>query len=124
MIYLDTHAVLWTYFGEKELLSKAALAALDEQDLLVSPAVLLEIQFLQEVQKIAVGPLEVFDVMQHDFGVKVCPIPFYDVTRTAYKEAWTRDPFDRLIAAHAKAGRGKLLTKDRRIREYFEDAVW
>jgi PIN domain nuclease of toxin-antitoxin system len=37
---------------------------------------------------------------------------------------WTRDPFDRLIAAHAIASNARLDTKDRLIRQHCPNALW
>lgn len=37
---------------------------------------------------------------------------------------WTRDPFDRLIAAHAIVAGAPLLTADRTILENLPQAVW
>jgi len=37
---------------------------------------------------------------------------------------WTRDPFDRLIVAHAAANDARLLTKDEKIRRHYKRAVW
>ncbi|HLG72825.1 MAG TPA: type II toxin-antitoxin system Phd/YefM family antitoxin [Chloroflexota bacterium] len=40
------------------------------------------------------------------------------------KITWTRDPFDRLIAAHALATDTPLLTKDETIRQHLPLAWW
>ncbi len=40
------------------------------------------------------------------------------------KEGWTRDPFDRLIVANAKAANASLVTKDERILKNYSRAVW
>jgi PIN domain nuclease of toxin-antitoxin system len=37
---------------------------------------------------------------------------------------WTRDPFDRLITAHAAIDESPLLTKDDTIHTYYPGAVW
>jgi len=37
---------------------------------------------------------------------------------------WTRDPFDRLIVAHAIKANCNLLTKDEKIRKNYAHAVW
>lgn len=42
----------------------------------------------------------------------------------ALKESWTRDPFDRLIVANAKAAGAPLITKDERIRKHYRRAIW
>jgi PIN domain nuclease of toxin-antitoxin system len=86
--------------------------------------VLLEIRLLQEIRRIEPGPDEILPVLQRDIGLTVCPIPFLEVVRTAYRESWTRDPFDRLIVSQAKAGKGKLVSKDRRIRSAYSRAIW
>jgi PIN domain nuclease of toxin-antitoxin system len=122
--YLDTHAVVWLYAGQLESFSSAILAEIETADLRISPAVLLEIRLLQEIGRIETGPDDVLPVLQRDIGLTVCPIPFQEVVRAGYEESWTRDPFDRLIVSQAKAGRGKLITKDRNIRASYGRAIW
>jgi PIN domain nuclease of toxin-antitoxin system len=124
LTYLDTHAVVWLYAGELESFSAAILAEIETADLRISPAVLLEIRLLQEIGRIEIGPDEVLPVLQRDIGLTVCPIPFSEVVRAAYVESWTRDPFDRLIVSQAKAGKGKLISKDRKIRAAYGRAIW
>jgi PIN domain nuclease of toxin-antitoxin system len=124
LTYLDTHAVVWLYAGEIESFSAATLAEIETRDLRISPAVLLEIRLLQEIGRIEIGPDDVLPVLQRDIGLTVCPIPFQEVVRAAYEESWTRDPFDRLIVAQAKAGKGKLISKDRKIRTAYGRAIW
>ena len=41
----------------------------------------------------------------------------------ALREKWTRDPFDRLIVANAKAAGAPLITKDERIRKHYRRAI-
>ena len=38
--------------------------------------------------------------------------------------SWTRDPFDRTIAAHAICFVAALCTRDRAIREHYAEAFW
>ncbi len=38
--------------------------------------------------------------------------------------SWTRDPFDRLISAHAIVANAPLVTADETIREHLPLAVW
>ena len=56
MIYLDTHAVIWLYAGEIDLFPAKAKDAIEASELLISPAVLLELQFLKEIGRIKVSP--------------------------------------------------------------------
>jgi PIN domain nuclease of toxin-antitoxin system len=46
------------------------------------------------------------------------------IVEHALKEKWVRDPFDRLIVAHAKANDAPLVTKDERIRLNYRHALW
>lgn len=122
--YLDTHAVIWLYAGNTGAFPEGVLAEIETAELVVSPAVLLEIQFLQEVNRITAGPEPILAALRREIELRICEIPFYEVVRASYDESWTRDPFDRLIVAHAKAGGGKLISKDRRIRGAYEQALW
>jgi PIN domain nuclease of toxin-antitoxin system len=47
-----------------------------------------------------------------------------ELTRAAADLSWTRDPFDRLIAAHAIVANASLVTADDTIREHLPLAVW
>lgn len=49
---------------------------------------------------------------------------FARVTACAVGLTWTRDPFDRLICAHALCDDAPLLTADRRILEQCAVAEW
>lgn len=124
MTYLDTHAAIWLYAGLQERFSSAVLAEIESAELRISPAVLLEIRLLEEIGRIEAGPDAVLPVLQRDLGLTVCPIPFHDVVRASFEESWTRDPFDRLIVSQAKAGKGKLISKDRGIRSAYSRALW
>ncbi len=46
VIYLDTHVVVWLFSGRTELLSSRAVNAIENHDLLISPIVSLELQYL------------------------------------------------------------------------------
>ncbi|HEY3823258.1 MAG TPA: PIN domain-containing protein [Bryobacteraceae bacterium] len=124
MTYFDTHAAVWLYAGLAEQFSPDVLAEIETAELRISPAVLLEIRLLQEIRRIEAGPYDVLPALQRDIGLTVCPIPFHQVIRAAFEESWTRDPFDRLIVAQAKAGKGKLISKDRAIRAAYRRPLW
>jgi PIN domain nuclease of toxin-antitoxin system len=57
-------------------------------------------------------------------GLEVHDISLAELVQTAMGLSWTRDPFDRLIAAHAIAADVPLLTADRTIREHLPLATW
>ena len=57
MIYLDTHVAVWLYaFGAKKLSKRASVLIERSSKLLISPMVLLELEFLHEIGKLAVAP--------------------------------------------------------------------
>lgn len=124
LIYLDTHVAAWLYGGRTDLLPQGVQALLEEHDLLISPAVLLELQYLYEIRRTAAPGQEVVDTLQRDLGLTICDLPFREVARVALTQSWTRDPFDRLIVSQAILRGLPLLTKDRPIHENFSEALW
>jgi PIN domain nuclease of toxin-antitoxin system len=123
--YLDTHVVIWLCENKPAKLSAAALDAINENDLLISPAVLIELNFLLQIGRIIRNPLDLAKQLRTQLGVQVCNHSFADMAETALFESWTRDPFDLLIVANAKAnGYSPLVTQDEKIREHYPKAVW
>lgn len=124
MMYLDTHAVVWLYAGETERFSEEGVALIEENDLLISPAVLLELQYLKEIERITAEPMLIFQTLEETIGLQLCGMAFSKIVIGAMSQSWTRDPFDRLIAAHAAVRNAILLTKDRTIRRHCSTACW
>ena len=124
MIYLDTHVVAWLYAGELELLPASVRDLLEAEELLISPMVELELQYLFECGRTALPGRVVVDALAGEIGLARCGLPFGQVVAEALGQAWTRDPFDRLIVAQARARRLPLLTRDQTILDHYDDAVW
>jgi PIN domain nuclease of toxin-antitoxin system len=123
--YLDTHVVVWLCENKPARLSVPALDAINNHDLLISPAVLIELNFLQQIGRVIRNPLDLAKQLRTQLGVQVCDHSFADMAETALFESWTRDPFDLLIVSHAKAnGYSPLVTQDEKIRRYYPKAVW
>jgi PIN domain nuclease of toxin-antitoxin system len=122
--YLDTHVAAWLFAGDATLLSPAARAVIERDDLLISPAVVLELQYLYETKRVATHAESVVEDLQHRLGLRVCDLPFPDVARRALTVSWTRDPFDRLIVAQAGLRDASLVTKDRILRKRYRACVW
>ena len=124
--YLDTAVAVWLAQGSLDRLSQPALEHLGHAtDCRISPAVLLELEFLYEIGRILLPAADIRRKLETEAGVTVCDLSFPSVVETALRENWTRDPFDRLIAAHARANAlAWLVTSDRRIREAYPRAVW
>ena len=124
-VYLDTHVVIWLCENKPTRLSRAALGAIDQNDLLISPAVLIELNFLLQIGRVIRNPLDLAKQLRTQLGVRVCNHSFADLAETALFETWTRDPFDLLIVANAKANSySPLITQDEKIRAHYPRAVW
>ena len=124
LIYLDTHVAAWLFAGKAELLPARAQARIEESDLLVSPAAVLELQYLYEIERVSEPAQAVLDALGPELGLRVCDLSFARVADAALGLGWTRDPFDRLIVAQAIARGAALLTKDRAIHDHYPQAVW
>jgi PIN domain nuclease of toxin-antitoxin system len=123
--YLDTHVVIWLCENRTGKLSGSALDAINNHDLLISPAVLIELNFLQQIGRVIRSPLDLARQLRAQLGVQVCNHSFADMAETALFETWTRDPFDLLIVAHAKANNySPLVTQDEKIRLNYPKSVW
>jgi PIN domain nuclease of toxin-antitoxin system len=125
LAYLDTHIAVFLHDGLVERLTQAAKREIEASDLLISPIVLLELEYLFRRKKIGIPPRDLYHTIHVDFGVSMCGLPFAKVADAALDIAWTSDPFDRLIVAQAKANRtAPLITKDELIRVQYPMAIW
>lgn len=124
VVHLDTHIVCWLYEGRIDLLSAEAIQAIEHGRPTISPIVDLELQLLHEVGRIVKGPNTILSALAFDIGLEMATTAFPIVAAAARGLSWTRDPFDRLIAAHAMIAEARLVTKDRLIRKHCAAAVW
>lgn len=123
-VYLDTHVVAWLFAGRPDLFPEPARRRLETAALLISPVVELELQYLHEVGKTSEPARTVLDTLSRALGLASCDLPFADVVGVALGFGWTRDPFDRLIAAQAELRGAELVTKDRTLRDHYGRSVW
>lgn len=123
-VHLDTHVVCWLYEGRIDLLSTAAAQAIEGSRTVVSPIVDLELQLLHEIGRILKGPNEILSVLGREIGLEVEAAAFPRIVAAARELSWTRDPFDRLIAAQATLADARLVTKDRLMRKHCPWALW
>lgn len=124
MIYLDTHVLVYLAAGETNRIGAAGRKAIDRDQVLASAAAVLELEFLHELGRVKPTASKLISLLAADIGLRVCDLPFRTVVDHALAEGWTRDPFDRLIVANAKAAGAVLVTKDQRIREHYSRAIW
>ena len=124
LIHLDTHVVCWLYEGRVDLLSRAARDAIERGALAISPMVGLEVQYLREIGRLKHGARRILAALRRELGLALSDFPFATVAARAQTLTWTRDPFDRLIAAEAAVARARLVTRDDSLRRHFPSALW
>jgi PIN domain nuclease of toxin-antitoxin system len=76
----------------------------------------LEIQFLAEVGRLEVQEPDFSQAVGGDPRFVLDEVPLLPLVEKAISLSWTRDPFDRLLAAHSEARRVPLCTLDQRMR--------
>lgn len=124
MIYLDTHIVVWLYAGLLEKFSQSIKTMLNENEILISPIVRLELEYLYEIERVREPAHVLVADLADRIGLRVCEKDFNAVVSQATKLTWTRDPFDRLIVATAALNDNILISKDQNILEHYPHARW
>jgi PIN domain nuclease of toxin-antitoxin system len=123
--YLDTDVVVWLAQGSLELISPRAAALINAASLLISSMVLVELELRHEKSRIELPTRDIERKILHTNAVQVCNLPFPSIANAALDEKWTRDPFDRLIVANAKAnGFAWLISADEVIHKHYPRTVW
>ena len=80
-MYLDTHVVIWLYQKDEQRISRLGRELIESSDLLVSPMVLLELEYLFETGRTRARAAEVYDYLHHTIQIGVCGKPFAAVAR-------------------------------------------
>ena len=110
VILLDTSALIWLHQRDrrtKRLEKNVTLYA--------SPASLLELQILVEAGRLRLRAGYSVDQFVGDARWLLDDPPAADWFSQAVEVGWTRDPFDRLIVAHAELRGWRLATGDAAI---------
>jgi PIN domain nuclease of toxin-antitoxin system len=121
--FLDTHAAVFLYADHRQI-PRQVWAVLDGEDLFLSPMAGLELDFLYEIGRITEDPRTILDSIERDYHVSLEHEGWIRAPEIARTLSWTRDPFDRLIVAHAITFGAYLLTRDERIRHNYRHAFW
>jgi PIN domain nuclease of toxin-antitoxin system len=103
VILLDTNAIIWIVRHHRR-----TRGLVRHPSLRISPSSILELQLLAEVGSVR---LDIRNVLADERWCVDEP-PSVDWFTKAAEESWTRDPFDRLIVAHARLRGWKLATGD------------
>jgi len=120
---LDTHIAVGLFEGKTSGVSARARRVLDQEALCISPAVVLEIEFLHEIGRLRFGADHVTLYLKRELNVQPANERFGEVVRHALGLSFSRDPFDRLIAAHALLLRAPLITLDQNILKNYPQAI-
>jgi PIN domain nuclease of toxin-antitoxin system len=107
VILLDTNALIWLERGHRR--SRALTRG--GRRLYVSPASLLELQFLVEIGRIRLRTGTVAAFAEDERWLLDDP-PAASWFLRAMDVEWTHDPFDRLLIAHARVRGWRLATGD------------
>lgn len=111
MILLDTNAVIWLMVKHKRVQGLQNAGRL-----YLSPVSLLELHFLVEVGRGIQFPAgKTLQDVAKDSRWQLDNPDAAALFAAAFPIGWTRDPFDRLLVAHAKHRRWKLATSDQHI---------
>jgi PIN domain nuclease of toxin-antitoxin system len=117
VILLDTNALIWVEQGHNRIRRLTQRRS----RLYLSPASLLELQFLNEAGRIHLRGATIADLAYRNDLWLIDDPPAADWFDEARELAWTRDPFDRLIVAHARLRRWPLATADTALLERLTD---
>jgi PIN domain nuclease of toxin-antitoxin system len=110
LILLDTNALIWLWRGHRRVKSLATAGRL-----FASPASILELQMLAESGRVVLRREITAAAALADERWVIDEVPSTRWLSAAANVAWTRDPFDRLIVAHARLRGWKLATADRAV---------
>jgi PIN domain nuclease of toxin-antitoxin system len=113
---LDTHFLLWIVSKSTRLRDYPWLD--DYAPWGVSPVSLLEVQLLSEVGRRKLDRPGFIQTVMSDPRFEVDEAPLVGLIQKSLDLSWSRDPFDRLIAAHSLVRRAPLCTLDANILRY------
>jgi PIN domain nuclease of toxin-antitoxin system len=107
VILLDTNALIWLHQRDRR-----ARGLEKNVTLYASPASLLELQILVEAGRLRLRSGFSVEQLLDDSRWLLDDPPSADWFSSAVEVGWTRDPFDRLLVAHAALRGWRLATGD------------
>lgn len=97
---------------------------MESEEPFVSPVVELELTYLYEVGRVTEPAAAALAALRRSIGLQVADVSLATLAKAAVDLSWTRDPFDRLIAAQAIVADVPLVTADRTILANLPLATW
>ena len=126
-VLLDTHALLWAYWGDPQLSGAAIRLIFDPANrVLVSPASHWEIAIKMRIGKLTLREtfLEFIRHAVFDNGFEVLPIEPSHTALVSRLPFHHKDPFDRLLIAQALAEGVPLVSADAAADAYCVTRLW
>jgi len=122
-LMLDTHALIWALEGGARL-SRVARRAIEDpsNEVFVSAASAWEIAIKKAMGRLRI-PDDLIDAVDRSGFVRR-PLGFAEAGRLERLPHHHRDPFDRMLIAHAMEEKCAMVTKDEQIASYAIDVVW
>jgi PIN domain nuclease of toxin-antitoxin system len=124
VILLDTHVLVWLYTGLLSHIPAPVQARLNLEPLGLSPFAQLELAYLYEVGRVRAPAEAVVSDLSARLELTVIDASAAALCASALAFNWTRDPFDRLLAAHATVANLPLVTKNTTLRQHLRLAWW
>lgn len=128
-IVLDTCALLWWSLDPDEFSpkAKAAIDKMEQEKNGITPAIAIwEIAIKVKNKKLDLGiPLDIYlkRLKQSDV-VKILAVD-EDIFVTSVNLEWShRDPVDRIMIALAMYKNCPIVTRDKEIRKFYDNAIW
>jgi len=118
VILLDTNALIWVEQGNP----RAKKLTAGHKRVYISPASVLELQFLLEAGRLRLRAAGVSEVIERGPWL-LDDLPAAEWFEGALDLVWTRDPFDRLLAAHALLRGWRLASADTALLEHLPDRL-
>ena len=124
IVYLDTHAAIRLSDGRARI-GRDAARLIRRADVLCSPIVLLEMEYLFEIGRLTLRAKDILSKLEHELGLRVCDLPFAKVATAALDEKWTPDAFDRVVVAQARVnGLAPLISSDEQLAQHYPRTIW
>jgi PIN domain nuclease of toxin-antitoxin system len=125
-LLLDTHTIIW-HIGRQESLSEAASAAIENtaNQIHISSASLREMAIKNSLGKLTLRhPIRTIVTTYQDAGAIILPISADHALATENLPWHHRDPFDRILIAHALCEDLILVSRDNLFSYYEIKIIW
>ncbi len=123
MVLIDTHIAVFLHANELGRISESACEQLESEDIVLPEMARLELQYLYEIKRIAYTPEQITADLYSEIGLTCSNTAMSSLVQSAITIDWTRDVFDRLIAADSLFRQCSLITRDQKIIEHLSLAV-